>query len=129
MIGLDTNVLVRFLVQDDPGQSERANTLVATLSPETPGFVSTTALVETYWVLTRAYKRDKDDVVGALGELVNNASIVTQDHDVAVRALGLTADGADFADAVIAESCRRAGCKSVASFDKRAVTALGFIVP
>ncbi len=57
MIGLDTNVLVRFLVQDEPRQAARADSLMAQLSPTSPGYLSTVVLVETYWVLRSAYRQ------------------------------------------------------------------------
>ncbi|WP_346007105.1 type II toxin-antitoxin system VapC family toxin [Janibacter terrae] len=129
MIGLDTNVLVRFLVQDEPRQAARADSLMAQLSPSSPGYLSTVVLVETYWVLRSAYRQKPEAVVDVLGELVGNACIVTQDRAIVLRALTLAADGADLPDAILAEAGRAAGCASVASFDKGAQRSLGFTSP
>ncbi|MGA1464036.1 MAG: PIN domain-containing protein, partial [Steroidobacteraceae bacterium] len=52
MIGLDTNVLVRYIMQDDPKQSPKASTLIESLSADHPGFISLVSVVELYWVLT-----------------------------------------------------------------------------
>jgi predicted nucleic-acid-binding protein len=56
MIGLDTNVVVRYLVQDDPDQSAVASELIDNLTETDPGYVSLVTVVEIYWVLRRAYK-------------------------------------------------------------------------
>ena len=65
MIGLDTNVVVRHLVQDDPIQSKVATGLFESLTPSEPGFLTTVVLVEIYWVLTRGYGISSDDVAGS----------------------------------------------------------------
>lgn len=130
MIGLDTNVVVRFLVQDDPDQSAEATALMERLSPDRPGYLTTVVVIETYWVLTRAYGNNAAAVVDALRQLVDNASIATQDHVVVTRALELAAaNGADLPDALIAEACRASGCSAVASFDRGAGKILGFRTP
>lgn len=69
MIGLDTNVVVRHLVHDDPNQSKAATRAFAGLTPGEPGLLTTVVLIETYWVLTRGYKLAVADVVSALGAL------------------------------------------------------------
>lgn len=129
MIGLDTNVVVRFLVQDDPDQSTLASAVFAGLSPEDPGHLTHVVLVETYWVLTRAYGIDADEVLTALAELVNSDDIRCQGLQDVTRAIVASRGGADFPDALIAETCRSAGCESVVSFDRRAGRLLGFRSP
>ncbi len=120
MIGLDTNVVVRYLVQDEPDQSAMASTVIDALTEKDPGFLSLVTVVELYWVLRRAYKIS----TARCGELVEgllDARELRVDQDSIVRA-ALTASrgGLDFADAVIAELGRVAGCEHTVTFDQRA---------
>lgn len=129
MIGVDTNVLVRFLTQDDPAQARRANRVFSRMSPEEPGFISTIVLVEAFWVLTRAYKHPRDRVLMALDDLVNSEGITVQDAPQVARAITVALEGADLPDALIAVACRAAVCTEILSFDKRAKKVLGFSSP
>ena len=54
MIGLDTNVLVRYIMQDDPEQSPKATELIESLTGENPGYITMVSVIELYWVLTSA---------------------------------------------------------------------------
>ncbi len=125
MIGLDTNVVVRYLVQDEPDQSSMASTVIDALTEKDPGFLSLVTVVELHWVLRRAYKistaRSAELVEGLL-----NARELRVDQDSIVRA-ALTASrkGPDFADAVIAELGRAAGCEHTVTFDQRAAQSNG----
>ena len=120
MIGLDTNVVVRYLVQDDPDQSAAASALIENLTETDPGYLSLVTVVELYWVLRRAYKVD-DRQCAELVEGLLDARELRVDQDAVVRA-ALTANrsGLDFADAVIAELGRAAGCDHTVTFDQRA---------
>lgn len=120
MIGLDTNVVVRYLVQDDPHQSATASALIDDLTETDPGYLSLVTVVEMYWVLHRAYRVG----VGRCAELLEgllDARELRVDQDAVVRA-ALTANrgGLDFADAVIAELGRAAGCDYTVTLDQRA---------
>jgi len=125
VIGLDTNVVVRYLVQDEPDQSSMASTVIDALTEKDPGFLSLVTVVELHWVLRRAYKistaRSAELVEGLL-----NARELRVDQDSIVRA-ALTASrkGPDFADAVIAELGRAAGCEHTVTFDQRAAQSNG----
>jgi len=125
VIGLDTNVVVRYLVQDEPDQSSMASTVIDALTENDPGFLSLVTVVELHWVLRRAYKistaRSAELVEGLL-----NARELRVDQDSIVRA-ALTASrkGPDFADAVIAELGRAAGCEHTVTFDQRAAQSNG----
>jgi predicted nucleic-acid-binding protein len=120
VIGLDTNVIVRYLVQDEPDQSAAASTLIDALTEDEPGFLSLVVIVELYWVLRRAYK------VGTARclELIDGLLEVRElriDQESAVRAaLAASRDGLDFADALVAELGRAAGCEHTITFDLRA---------
>lgn len=120
MIGLDTNVVVRYLVQDDPDQSSTASALIDELTEADPGYVSLVTVVELHWVLRRAYGVDAERCADLLAGLLD-ARELRVDRDAIVRA-ALTASrgGPDFADAVIAELGRSAGCDHTVTFDRRA---------
>lgn len=125
MIGLDTNVLVRYLVQDDPDQSALASAVIDGLSEQDPGYVSLVAVVELHWVLRRAYGISASHC-GRLVEGLLDSRELTVDQASRVRAvLGRSRDGLDFADALIAELGRDAGCEHTLTFDQRAARAEG----
>ncbi len=117
MIGLDTNVLVRYVVQDDPDQSARATALVESLDDQRRGFVSVVVLVELAWVLRRAYGARPDDVHAVVDRLLRARELVVQDADVVRLALRLAVAGADFPDAVISGVNAGAGCDTTVTFD------------
>jgi predicted nucleic-acid-binding protein len=121
VIGLDTNVLVRYIAQDEPRQSAAAARLIESFSAEAPGFVSTVALVETVWVLARAYKTQRAAVADVIEGLLRARELVVEDAETHYLALGaFRASSADYADAVIAQAGRRAGCEETVTFDRRA---------
>lgn len=129
MIGIDTNVLVRFLVQDDPDQSALATSAFGRLTGSDPGHLATVVLVEAFWVLSRGYKLGPSDVVAALEELAASEEIVLQDPGQVAAAFDAARTGVDFADALIASACSSRGCRTVWSFDVRAQAELGFVSP
>lgn len=121
MIALDTNILVRFLVQDDPAQAAAAGRLIAGLSEAAPGFVCREVLVELVWVLERAYRRDRADIAAALEGLLAAPEIVLEGDDEAGAAILLYREaGQGFADLMIAAAARRAGAARLVTFDRLA---------
>lgn len=121
MIGLDTNILVRFLVQDDPKQADAARSLIARCSVREPAFVGREVLIETVWVLESAYGLPPEKVAPAILGLLEAEEIVVEaaeDAVVAVEAYG--AGMADFADHMIVAAARRSGCSTLYTFDRRA---------
>lgn len=120
MIGLDTNVLVRYLAHDHPAQSEQATALIATLSERSPGWISLVTFAELHWVLIRSYRVARRDAVDIVLGLVDAQELHLEQADIVRRAAALAAEGADFADALIAESGRAAGCEHTVTFDRRA---------
>ncbi len=123
MIGLDTNVLVRYIAQDEPLQSALATKLVENFTAEAPGFVSTVTLVETVWVLARAYKTTKPEILRIIEGLLRARELVIEDAETHYVALNqFAATTVDYADAVIAQAGRRAGCEFTATFDRRAAS-------
>ncbi len=120
MIGIDTNVLVRYVVRDDAAQAERAKVVFDELSSEHPGFLSVIVLVETYWVLTRSYDFSQHQTIGVLARLADVAELVVQDAALVHKALQQAAAGADFADSLISQAGLAAGCTATITFDRRA---------
>jgi predicted nucleic-acid-binding protein len=121
MIGLDTNVLVRYLAQDDPVQSAAATELVEGFTAEAPGFISTVTLVETAWVLARAYKTPPLHIAAVIEGLLRARELVVEQSEMHYLALAtFQARPVDYADAVIAQTGRRAGCDETVTFDRRA---------
>jgi predicted nucleic-acid-binding protein len=124
VIGLDTNVLVRYVMQDDPRQSPRANRLIESLSAEEPGFVPLVALVELVWVLSGSYGLARVQVATVLDTLLRSKELVLDRADVVVQALArYSGSGADFADALIERLSAAAGCTVTMTFDAGAVKA------
>jgi predicted nucleic-acid-binding protein len=119
VIALDTNVLVRFLVQDD--QARIASEIIEQLTEETPGFVSREVLVELVWVLERAYRLARAEIAGAIDGLLASTELVVEGADAIGSALELYRnDGFGFADLMIAAAARRAGASEVVTFDRKA---------
>ncbi len=127
MIGIDTNVLVRFLAQDDDTQSPVATRFMARLTRERPGFVSAVVLAEITWVLSRAYKTPRANIAEAIEGLLRSAELVVENADAAYRALGIyqTSKSAEFADALIAQTAILAGAAETVTFDQDAASDLG----
>lgn len=127
MIGLDTNVVVRFLAQDDPVQSPVATRLISRLTRERPGFISAVVLAEISWVLSRAYKSSREDIAKALEGLLRSAELIIENAEAAYRALGAyqASPSAEFADALIAETAALAGASETVTFDRTAASDLG----
>lgn len=125
MIGLDTNVLVRYAVRDDARQTRLADQLFAALDTESPGFLSHTVLVETWWVLRRAYAFPPDQCREFFGILLDAREFIIEEPDLARAALQRTVDGADFADALVSEAAKAAGSSTTMTFDRQAAKHAG----
>ena len=122
MIGLGTNVLVRYLAQDDPAQSPKATELLEhRLTEDDPGFVSVVAMVETVWVLERAYGLT-DDVIAAAIERTLQADVLVVESEQAVftAMIALKEGRGSFADALIGALGVKAGCSRTLTFDAKA---------
>lgn len=120
MIGLDTNVIVRYLVQDEPDQSAVASRVVDALTENDPGFLSLVTVVELYWVLRRAYKLSPARCTELVEGLLNVRELRVDQESLVRAAVGASRGGLDFADALIADLGRVAGCDHTVTFDRRA---------
>lgn len=128
MIGIDTNVLARFIVEDDTEQSKRANALFRrAVAKGERVFISDVVLCELVWVLTAAYQVPRLEIAAALFNLVRAKQVEIAESDLIHRALAAFRSGkGDFADYVIRERALAAGCASLATFDKRLWAERGF---
>ena len=125
MIGLDTNVIIRYVTQDDAQQSSAATALIESLDEQQPGFVSIVAVAETGWVLTRSYGVDGSTLADVFDRLLDAREIVVQHSDTVRLAVDGLRRGAEFADAVIAGLGRAAGCDQTMTFDRGAAQRAG----
>jgi len=128
VIGLDTNVLVRYLAQDDPTQSPQATALIEQrLSPQDPGFVSIVAMVETAWVLERAYGLPPADLAAAIERMLQaDVLVIEAEQQVFTAMMALRQGRGAFADALIAALGSRAGCSYTVTFDRKPLRLPGF---
>jgi len=121
MIGVDTNILLRHVLQDDPVQSASASRFLATREADDPAFVSTGVLLEFIWTLRSRYRFAQSDVSQVVSSLLQSHDVVVQEAAGVRRALWDARDeNADIADAIFAHTAIDAGCDGVVTFDRRA---------
>jgi predicted nucleic-acid-binding protein len=126
MIGLDTNVLTRYLVQDDPIQTQKARAILATLTSEEPGWVPLVGVLELVWVLTSKFRATRAEVCRVLDLLLGTGQIVVESMDTLKYALEWYRRGnADFAHCLISALARAKGCSKTLTFDKNAAKTAG----
>jgi len=131
MIGLDTNILVRYLAQDDPVQSPKARDIFERrLTEKDPGFVSVVAMVETVWVLDRAYGLSSQEISTAVERMLQtDVLMVENEQEVFTAMVALRSGEGSFADALIGALAVRAGCARTLTFDHKALRLPGFELP
>lgn len=123
MIGLDTNVIIRYLTHDDPAQTAAAVRVMGTLSPESPGFLSLVVIVEVVWVLEVSYQFKKRELERVLETLLRSKELVVERAEIvwqAFRKFG--ASNADFADCLIERIGHAAECEYTVTFDRKALS-------
>ncbi|ROZ66227.1 PIN domain-containing protein [Ramlibacter sp. WS9] len=130
MIGLDTNVLVRYLAQDGPKQALQATRLIEhELTAATPGFISLVVLAELCWVLTRLYGASPDEIKQTVEDLLGTPQFHVERREVVQaavrRAKGGKTSKAGFVDALITQAAEAEGCSHTVTFDKAAVRGAG----
>jgi predicted nucleic-acid-binding protein len=131
MIGLDTNILVRYVTQDDPVQSAKAIEVIERrLTEEIPGFISIVAMVETVWVLDRAYGLTPQEIAAVVERMLQTDVLVIENEQEVFTAMIALKEGlGSFADCVIAALGAKAGCSSTVTFDHKALRLPGFRLP
>lgn len=131
MIALDTNILVRFLVEDDPDQTARVRKLLQrAVDADETCYVSDVAFCELVWVLERSYKFRREEIGGALSRLLRARHLRYSSTEQLYRSLdAYMARPGGFADFLIREHAKAAGCEAVATFDGDLLEEKGFIAP
>ena len=126
MTGLDTNVLVRYVMQDDHRQLPLATSLLESLSAEAPGFVPVVVLIERVGVLSGSCGLNRLQVAAVLSTLLRSKELVLDQAEWVAQALKrYTASGAEFAGLLIERLSAAAGCSATMTFDAVAVKAAG----
>jgi predicted nucleic-acid-binding protein len=128
VIGLDTNILVRYLAQDDPVQSPIATRLIEnTLTENNPGFVSIVALAETVWVLKRTFKLTDEEIAARLRLILSiDALVVEHEQHVFTAMIALNDGHGAFSDVLIGLLGKWTGCSHTLTFDRKASRLPGF---
>lgn len=129
MLGIDTNVLVRFLVRDDLAQFEQARELInREVSAGNRVVINQLVLLETEWVLRSRYSLTKQQMMETISALLDAPDVQFEDEPAVEEALFVWRDTrADFADCLIGARNRRLGCRATASFDVKAAKLPGFM--
>jgi predicted nucleic-acid-binding protein len=126
VIGLDTNVLVRYITQDDNKQAALANALIESLDDASPGFVSLVTAVELSWVLESAYNFTRQQFAEVMQTLMTVDTIKLDRSAVVASAVRVyTASKADFSDCLIERLSANVGCERTMTFDKAAAKMAG----
>ena len=122
MIGIDTNVLVRHIVQDDEQQARDASRLIESrCTPDDPGIISLVVLCELVWVLDCGYGYDRHTILTLLRRLLAAEDLRVERSELAWQAVGLYEEGkADFADYVIGLCHEAGGAEVTFTLDRRA---------
>ena len=128
MIGIDTNILVRYVVHDDTEQTRRAvRFLERECTLEDPGLVNDVVLTELVWVLESVYRYSRQQVSVLIGGLLRASQLTVENSEDARTTLREYEEGADFTDALIGAINRRLGCEYTVTFDRRAARRPGFL--
>ena len=128
MIGLDTNVVIRYLVQDDKKQSAAATRFIEkSLTTDVPGYINHITLCEIVWVLQRCYDVTKQQLRDIIEGLLRTKQLIVENVEVAWKALRVyDANRADFCDALIGQANIHSGCEHTVTFDNKAASLPGF---
>lgn len=129
MIGLDTNVILRYIMQDDPVQARQATALIESLTADEPGFIPLIVLVEMVWVLFSAYRLNRHQVAQVLEQLAQLKEIRLDSTDLVLKALRIfKAGSADFSDCLIERIAANQGCQKTVTFDIAAAKSAGMVL-
>jgi len=122
VIGIDTNVLVRYIAQDDAVQSSRATSFIENeCSVSSLGFVGLVVLAEVVWVSESCYGATRGEIAEIVRRILSIKQLVVQDTETAWKALrSFESTKADFADCLIGRTANAAGCERMVTFDKQA---------
>ena len=124
MIGVDTNVLVRFLTADDPGQHRIALAFFSERTPADPAYVSAVTLAETAWLLRRRYGLPSEEILESLTMIIDSDDFVVEGREAIESIRSGLGEPTQLTDFVIAQLGRKAGCSQTVTFDRRAAKAV-----
>ena len=129
MTGLDTNVIVRFLMRDDAEQAALASKVFAEFTTAAPGFVCREVLVELVWVLQKIYRLPRADIADAIEGLLGARELLMEAADrVAIAVDRYRKGGPGFADQMITLAGQGAGCQATVTFDRKAAGLPGMVL-
>ncbi|MFT4229606.1 MAG: type II toxin-antitoxin system VapC family toxin [Microbacterium sp.] len=126
LVGIDTNVILRYVLNDDEAQYAIADRLFDSLAAHRVGFITQVTLVELYWVLARSVKLPRAKCLAIIRALVESEVLEFDDGEGVVRALALAEEGADFSDALIQGTMELFGTTETVTFDRDATRRLGW---
>jgi len=128
VIGLDTNIIVRYLVRDDLVQTQKAVRLFERrLTEEDPGFISVAVVLETAWVIEKIYEFTDVEIATAIEGLLQADNLVVENEQAVFAAMRILKEGhGSLADALIGNICSQVGCSYTLTFDRKASRLPGF---
>jgi predicted nucleic-acid-binding protein len=126
MIGLDTNIVVRYLTHDDAAQTAAAVRVIDSLSSDSPGFISLIVIAELVWVLEVSYRFRKNEIEQVLETLLRSKELFIERAEIVSQALRkFSASRGEFADCLIERCGHAAECQHTVTFDQNAATGAG----
>jgi len=129
MTGIDTNILVRYFMQDDPTQNHAAAQFLDSLSSSHPGYLSLLTIAELWWVLSRSYKINARELCALMHHLLDSEDLLVENNGLVQKALKRAeSNSADLADCLIAYSAEEAGCIRTVTFDQKAARSAGMML-
>ncbi|GAA4480176.1 type II toxin-antitoxin system VapC family toxin [Microbacterium panaciterrae] len=126
LVGIDTNVILRYLIRDDEAQFAAAAEVLEACTPDKPGFLTAVNLAEIYWVLQRSYRLSREASLSMIRRLLEVETLEFDDSEGIVQAVELAENGADFADALIHATYLQFGVSEAVTFDRAAARRLGW---
>ena len=128
MVGIDTNVLVRYLVQDDKTQAKKATLFIEkNCTDESPCFIGQIVLAELAWVLEGSYNLSRDEIAHVIEQLLQTGQLEISDREAVWRSLNdYRQSNADFPDHLLARVNESQNCEFTITFDKKASNQSGF---
>ncbi|MEL6436206.1 MAG: type II toxin-antitoxin system VapC family toxin [Pseudomonadota bacterium] len=119
--GIDANILLRALLNDDPIQSAQSRSVLEKLDDENEGYVGVTALLEVFWVLKSRHRIPKPELYDTLKAVLKVKGLEVESFDAVIQALNLYAEGAvDFPDALLSARNLEAACEDTLTLDQKA---------
>jgi predicted nucleic-acid-binding protein len=127
MIGLDTNILLRAVTNDDPVQSPHAREILSSFTPDRQAVINVVTLVEFAWTLRARYRYRREEIGEIIEQLIRSKAYLVLERGAVIEALVRSKDdGLDFADALVGELNLAAGCKATWTFDHKASSSAAF---